>query len=70
MQVCYDTSHAKTIKRETDALAEASEELGCQNLLIITWDKEEVINKDELKIQLTPAYKWLTGMEERERVVH
>ncbi|MDP1620915.1 MAG: ATP-binding protein [Bacteroidales bacterium] len=59
IQVCYDISTSKTCKRETESLTGASAELNCKNLLIITWDKEEVIEKDDLKIQLTPAYKWL-----------
>ena len=36
IQVCYDMSSAKTRKRELDALAEASEELNCNNLLVVT----------------------------------
>lgn len=59
MQVCYDITNSKTLKREIDALAEASVELACTNLRLITWDKEEIIEKDGLKIQLIPAYKWL-----------
>jgi len=59
MQVCYDITNSKTLKRETDALTEASAELACTILLIITWDKEEIIEKSGIKIQLIPAYKWL-----------
>ena len=59
IQVCYDIKNPKTLKRELDALLEASSELACNNLLLITWDKEEVIIKSELNIQLIPAYKWL-----------
>lgn len=36
IQVCYDMISEKTRKRELDALAEAAEELHCDNLLIIT----------------------------------
>jgi uncharacterized protein len=59
IQVCYDISNPKTLKREIASLLEASSELTCNNLLIITWDKEEVIEKSELIIQLLPACKWL-----------
>ncbi len=59
IQVCYDISNSKTLKRETDALTEASEELMCTNLLLLTWGNEEVIKRNELNIQLLPAYKWL-----------
>ena len=63
MQVCYDVLNPKTLKRETDALAEASSELSCKNLLIINWDKEELINKNGIEIKLIPAYKWLLSEE-------
>jgi predicted AAA+ superfamily ATPase len=59
IQVCYDISNSKTLKRELDALIEASQELACSDLLLITWDKEDVIQKNETKIQLIPAWKWL-----------
>lgn len=36
IQVCYDMTSEKTRKREFDALAEAAEELHCDNLLVIT----------------------------------
>jgi hypothetical protein len=60
IQVCYDISNPKTLKREIDALTEASSELTCVNLLLITWDKEEVIKRNSLSIQLCPAFKWLS----------
>ncbi len=59
IQVCYDIRSPKTLKREIDALIEASIELACNNLIVITWDKEDVIIKKETNIQLMPAYKWL-----------
>jgi uncharacterized protein len=59
IQVCYDITNPKTLKREITALLEASSELTCNNLLLITWDKEEVIEKNGCSIQLMPASKWL-----------
>jgi predicted AAA+ superfamily ATPase len=59
IQVCYDITSPKTLKREIDALAEASSELVCTNLLLITWNREEVILKNELSIRVIPALKWL-----------
>ena len=59
VQVCYDINQPKTLKRELDALAEASMELNCQNLLLLTWDKEEQIPVNDLTIHLIPTYKWL-----------
>lgn len=40
IQVCYDMTSEKTRKRELDALIEASEELHCDNLLVITNGQE------------------------------
>lgn len=41
IQVCYDISSERTRKRELDALAEASDELHCDNLVVITRDRDE-----------------------------
>lgn len=60
VQVCYDIDQPKTSKREMDALVEAAIELNCDNLVLITWDKEELIEVNRLTIKLIPAYKWLT----------
>ena len=43
IQVCYDMTSDKTRKRELDALIEASEELHCTNLLVITGNHDETI---------------------------
>lgn len=43
IQVCYDISLEKTRKREFDALVEASEELHCDKLIVITNGDEEII---------------------------
>lgn len=59
IQVCYNFEQLKVIKRETNALTEAAKELNCTNLLILTWDKEDIIEMDDLKIKLLPAWKWL-----------
>ncbi len=66
IQVCYDINQPKTLKRELDALTEAAIELKCDDLLLITWDKEERISANELTIQLMPAYKWLIVFGETE----
>lgn len=49
IQVCYDMTSEKTRKRELDALVEASGELHCDNLLVITNSQEEQIEwKDKV----------------------
>ncbi len=58
IQVCYDITGKKTEKREVDSVMECARELKCDNLLIITWNYEGVIEKDGLTINIIPYYKW------------
>lgn len=63
IQVCWSLHDPNTKDRETRALLNASEELGCDNLLIITDDYEGVedaqwFNKKG-KIAFVPLWKWL-----------
>ena len=53
IQVCYDMTSEKTRKRELDALAEAAEELHCDNLLVITNSQEEQIEWKNRIIETT-----------------
>jgi len=59
IQVCYDIANPKILKREIAALLEASSELGCNNLLIITRDNEGIVETNKRNIHLQPGYKWL-----------
>ncbi len=59
MQVCYDVSNDVTKRRESEALMEASEELGCKKRLVITWDYE----KTEREITYIPLWKYLYRSE-------
>ena len=45
---------------ERNVLIKAAAELQCESLQLITCDKEEQIEINQLTVQLTPAYKWLT----------
>lgn len=58
IQVCYDMTSEKTRKRELDALVEASEELHCDNLLVITNDQEAQIEWKDKRLLLVKAYKY------------
>jgi uncharacterized protein len=59
IQVAYDISNRKTYKREINALIQASAELKCQNLKLITWDKEDIASVDGVSVDIIPARKWL-----------
>ncbi len=64
VQVCYDISAPETKERELKALANAADELKCDNLRVITWDYEgeEKIHggggRGETVVYL-PLWKWL-----------
>ena len=62
IQVCYDLSNSDTKKRETRALINASKELKCKNLLIITKDYEDEKEEEwfgiKRKINFIPLWKW------------
>jgi uncharacterized protein len=62
IQVCYTIEDIKTKEREIKSLFEASQDLDCDDLLIITWDKadEEIIQNK--KIKLIPLWKWLLNL--------
>lgn len=59
IQVCYDVSASKVLKRETDALVESALELNCTELMVITWDKEDLMQSKGLVIKFVPVWKWL-----------
>ena len=59
IQVCCDISDLDTKKRETRSLVRASEELKCDDLLIITGDHEGKEDIGGKKISFVPLWKWL-----------
>ena len=58
IQVAYEISKPKTRKRELDALVVASDELKCNNLILITWDTDEHVNYKGKDIQVISASNW------------
>ncbi len=61
IQVCYDPTDPYTKNREINSLIKASEQLGCRNLKIITWDYEDEIKIDGKIIRCIPLWRWLLG---------
>lgn len=57
IQVSWDISEATTSQRESAGLLEASARLDCNDLTLITADKEEVIEKEGKIINVIPAWK-------------
>ncbi len=58
IQVCYDLSSPKTVRREVDSLIECGEELHCSRLLIVTRAEETVIEKNGHRIEVIPINKF------------
>lgn len=63
IQICYNLDNEKTNNREIRALLKASAELNCENLLIITENKEEKTTTEWFglkgQIKFIPLWKWL-----------
>ncbi|MBI2649951.1 ATP-binding protein [Candidatus Woesearchaeota archaeon] len=59
IQVCYDISDIDTKKRELKALIKASNELRCNNMLVITDDNESEEKYFGKKVKFIPLWKWL-----------
>lgn len=58
IQVSYDISNIKTRERELKALEEAARELKCENLLLITWDTDEVAEYKGRMVKIVPVREW------------
>ena len=54
VQVCYDLSSPKTMKREVESLVECAGELKCNNLVIVNNSDERTIEKEGYKINVVP----------------
>lgn len=50
IQVCYDMTSDKTLKRELDSLAEAADELRCDRLVVVTNNQKEEVEWKNKKI--------------------
>ncbi|MCD4810977.1 MAG: ATP-binding protein, partial [Methanosarcinales archaeon] len=59
IQVCYTLDNFVTKEREVKALLQGSEELRCDNLLIITWDYEAVEIVSGKNVRYVSLCKWL-----------
>jgi len=63
MQVCYNLEDIETKQREIRALIKASEELKCNDLIVINWDYENEEKINRKKIKFIPLWKWLLKIE-------
>lgn len=58
IQVSYDISSEKTLKREVNGLLLANRQTGCENLLLLTDHEFKDIEKDGHRISVSPVYEW------------
>lgn len=59
IQVTFASSPDELDKRELDSLVKASGVLHCSNLLLITWNLEDVLTRDGKRIVAVPLWQWL-----------
>lgn len=59
IQACSDITDFNVKERELKSLIKASQELKCNNLLVITWDEEKEEKIKGKKIKFIPLWKWL-----------
>ena len=58
IQVCYDLSNERAMKREIDSIVECAGELNCQNLVIVTMNEERTIESNGHQIKVVPIQKF------------
>lgn len=58
IQVCFHTDDPKTMKRELCSLADAGDELQCQNLIVITFDMDGDDKIEGKTVKFIPIWKW------------
>ncbi|MBR1877385.1 MAG: ATP-binding protein [Paludibacteraceae bacterium] len=58
VQVSYEMSAEKTIRRECSALVEAADELHCEELYVLTYNEKRMLEWNGRTIQIIPAAEW------------
>ncbi len=62
IQVCYTMNDAEgTFERETKALIKVQSRLSCRMNIVVTYSDEDVIEKDGVKIEIIPVWKFILG---------
>ncbi len=62
VQVCYDISNKKTLKREIKGLKLVAEKTGCKDLLLISNYEDRAVEENDVIIRIVPAYSWLVDI--------
>lgn len=62
IQVCYTMNDAEgTFERETKALIKVQSRLSCRRNIIVTYSDDDVIERDGIKIEIIPVWKFILG---------
>lgn len=59
VQVSYEMTSEKTIRRECSALKEAAQELHCNDLFVLTYNEKRTLDWEGCKIHIVPCWEWL-----------
>ena len=59
VQVSYEMTSEKTIRRECSALKEAAQELHCNDLFVLTYNEKRTLDWEGCKIHIVPSSEWL-----------
>jgi len=68
IQVCFDISSKKTEEREIKALIQASDELKCDNLLIITVDTDKIEKVGDKTIKFISFTEWAKSFDKNNKL--
>ena len=58
VQVSYEMTSEKTIRRECSALKEAAQELHCNDLYVLTYTEKRTLDREGCTIHVLPAAEW------------
>jgi predicted AAA+ superfamily ATPase len=64
VQVCSDISDPITLEREVGPLEATAEHLGLRHAVVVTLNEERELKRGSVRIQFTPAWKWLTARKQ------
>lgn len=59
IQVRYNLNNIDTREREIRSLIRAAKIYKTEEITIITLDEEDIINVDDMRISVVPAWKWM-----------
>jgi len=60
IQVCYSlTKDHETALREISALATLNKRIACKRNIVVTYDEQDLIERNGIAIEVIPALKWL-----------